>query len=183
MSYKALATFQASAYAQNAATTSSAMDTTDQAPPPPAAANAIPADVVEKITAHSKDLSAGRRKRVKPDGLATVEEISAFSVKASHAGLHSASTPGITALDVHPANDSIFLTGGIDKSVVLFNSATETVTKTFKVYRTYILDAVRSYVILGPQQEDHVGHSAPDFGRRNQRIGRSHRARLVYHVR
>jgi hypothetical protein len=75
----------------------------------------------------------GRRKRVKPDTLATPEEIQKFGPTKNFSGLHSASTPGITALDIHATHNNLILTGGADKHVVLFDSDKETIVKTFKV--------------------------------------------------
>eukprot|EP00042_Codosiga_hollandica_P030364 m.176111 g.176111 ORF g.176111 m.176111 type:complete len:498 (-) comp53337_c0_seq1:215-1708(-) len=129
---QALATFQASAAAS---AVSAGMDTTQSASADTAetsAAAGIPPAVIEKIMSNSKELSGARRKRTKPDDLASSDDIKAFKVAHSFAGLHSASNPGITALDICPNNNDLVLTGGQDKNVVLFDRKEEKVTHTFK---------------------------------------------------
>ena len=46
---------------------------------------------------------------------------------ASHPGLHSASVPGILALDINANNTSRILTGGADKTATIFNKDDEQV--------------------------------------------------------
>lgn len=47
-------------------------------------------------------------------------------------GLHSASVPGILALDIHGADTSKILTGGADKNATVFNKDTEQVVAILK---------------------------------------------------
>lgn len=47
-------------------------------------------------------------------------------------GLHSASVPGILALDIHSADTSKILTGGADKNATVFNKDTEQVVAILK---------------------------------------------------
>jgi len=47
-------------------------------------------------------------------------------------GLHSASVPGILALDIHNADTSKILTGGADKNATVFNKDTEQVVAILK---------------------------------------------------
>lgn len=130
---QALASFQAVAQSQGAVVQSAPSGSMDvETGAAPAEAAAIPADVLEAIQSHSKELSAGRRRRTKPDGLAQSEDIQKFSQKKNFNGIHSAGNPSITALDVHATQTSLILTGGADKQVVLFDSDKETIVKTFK---------------------------------------------------
>ncbi|CAF4611170.1 unnamed protein product, partial [Rotaria magnacalcarata] len=50
-----------------------------------------------------------RGKRV-PEGLTSVEDMRSFRCSATHTAIHSASNPGILALDISPKNPSIILT-------------------------------------------------------------------------
>ena len=50
-----------------------------------------------------------------------------FKTLASHHGLHSASAPGILALDINVNNNSKILTGGSDKTATVFNKDDEQV--------------------------------------------------------
>lgn len=47
-------------------------------------------------------------------------------------GLHSASIPGILALDIHAADNSRILTGGADKNATVFNKDTEQIVSILK---------------------------------------------------
>lgn len=49
-----------------------------------------------------------------------------------HKGLHSASVPGILAIDIHDADTSKILTGGADKNATVFNKDTEQVVAILK---------------------------------------------------
>jgi len=153
---QALAAFEAAAAAQGAVPKQAApqagmeVDAASNA-----SANTISAEVREKIQAHSKDLSASRRKRVKPDGLAAPEHIAKFSEAKSFSGVHSASTPGITSLDVHPTHNHIILTGGNDKHVALFDSNAEKVLHTYKGHTKKV-----SSVLLHPSADVALSGSA-----------------------
>ena len=46
--------------------------------------------------------------------------------------MHSASAPGILALDVHAADTNMILTGGNDKNATVFNKDTEQVVAVLK---------------------------------------------------
>uniref|UniRef100_A0A915P8E1 Pre-mRNA-processing factor 19 n=2 Tax=Meloidogyne TaxID=189290 RepID=A0A915P8E1_9BILA len=91
----------------------------------------IDADLIEFFTLKSQEFSSSRKQRGKnlPEDLASVEDVKRYEEIKCHDALHSASVPGITALDLQ---QHMILTGGIDKTVVLFNSQTETVENVFK---------------------------------------------------
>jgi len=57
-------------------------------------------------------------------------------------GLHSASVPGILALDIHPTNTSKILTGGADKNATVFNKDTEHVVAILKGHQKKVTRVV-----------------------------------------
>lgn len=57
----------------------------------------IPTDVGEHMAEHSKDLSKQRKKRVMPTGLASAQDIEAFSLISSHP-LHKTTKVGYVSL-------------------------------------------------------------------------------------
>uniref|UniRef100_A0A8C3A0D3 Pre-mRNA-processing factor 19 n=1 Tax=Cyclopterus lumpus TaxID=8103 RepID=A0A8C3A0D3_CYCLU len=79
-------------------------------------------------------LTTERKKRGKtvPEELVRSEDLSKYRQVASHAGLHSASVPGILALDLCPSDTNKVLTGGADKNVVVFDKSEEQIVATLK---------------------------------------------------
>uniref|UniRef100_A0AAR2JFD5 Pre-mRNA-processing factor 19 n=1 Tax=Pygocentrus nattereri TaxID=42514 RepID=A0AAR2JFD5_PYGNA len=79
-------------------------------------------------------LTTERKKRGKtvPEELVRAEDLSKYRQVASHAGLHSASVPGILALDLCPSDTNKVLTGGADKNVVVFDRRDEQIVATLK---------------------------------------------------
>lgn len=94
----------------------------------------ITEEIVEKLQEKATVLTQERKKRGKtvPEGLATADSIKQFSVKSSHPGLHSASVPGILALDISVADTDKIVTGGADKNATVFNKSTEQVVAVLK---------------------------------------------------
>jgi len=84
--------------------------------------NGITAAIIETIETTSINLSRSRKKRTIAPTLATVEEVSRYKNVSSHPP-HKASAPGITCLDIHP-NNQLVITGGMDKTAVIFNRET-----------------------------------------------------------
>ena len=91
------------------------------------------ADIVEKLQEKATVLTQERKRRGKtvPEELATVEQIKEWAALSSHPGLHSASVPGILAVDLSMDNARI-LTGGADKTATVFNKDTEQVVAALK---------------------------------------------------
>lgn len=92
-----------------------------------AAAPAEPAGITEAMLTVMKDkhkeLTKARKKRVVAAETAPAEHVSALAVVATFSP-HSASQPGITALDVHPSParaGALVLTGGADKLGLLYD--------------------------------------------------------------
>ena len=80
-------------------------------------------DTVDKLQEKARVLTNERKKRGKsvPEDLVTADDIRNFGPLASHPGLHSASIPGILALDINSKNTSKILTGGADKTATVFH--------------------------------------------------------------
>eukprot|EP01102_Stenamoeba_stenopodia_P002649 TRINITY_DN12507_c0_g1_i1.p1 TRINITY_DN12507_c0_g1~~TRINITY_DN12507_c0_g1_i1.p1 ORF type:complete len:487 (-),score=104.61 TRINITY_DN12507_c0_g1_i1:54-1514(-) len=85
-------------------------------------ANIITEELKATITSVSKQLSLERKKRVPPADLTTAAQIQSFSTLSTHP-IHKASEPGILCLDIHPTDDNKIVTGGADKTVVIFDRA------------------------------------------------------------
>merc|ERR1712156_651480 len=92
-------------------------------------------EIVDKLQDKAKVLTGERRKKSKtvPDELVDADTIKkSFKTLASHPGLHSASVPGILALDINANNTSRILTGGADKTATIFNKDDEQVVTILK---------------------------------------------------
>lgn len=111
--------------------------------------------VLQKLEEKAALLTAARKQRGKksvPEGLAKPEELSALHQTAVHTAIHSAGTPGITALDLQ---ENLVLTGGADKTVALFDTKSETVQANFKGHTKRI-----NAVVLHPNKKTAVSASS-----------------------
>jgi len=110
-------------------------------------------DIVEKLNEKAKVLTGDRRKRSKmvPEELMSADSIRGFKTLASHHGLHSASAPGILALDINVNNTSKILTGGSDKTATVFNKDDEQVVAILKGHTKKV-----SRVVYHPDGENTV---------------------------
>jgi pre-mRNA-processing factor 19 len=98
--------------------------------PPQAGADAMEVDsgapiginenITKKFEEKSKALSKDRKKRQQSPDLATPELLKEYQVVSSN-NPHKASAPGILALDLHPTQDDLVVTGGVDAQVLVFN--------------------------------------------------------------
>lgn len=100
----------------------------------PSVEEGISDEVIQKLQEKSSTLTQIRKSRGKklPEELATIDDIKSYNCIGSHTGLHSASTTGITALDVKPNDMNQIVTGGNDKTAVVFNNSTEQIVATLK---------------------------------------------------
>ncbi|XP_014672185.1 PREDICTED: pre-mRNA-processing factor 19-like isoform X2 [Priapulus caudatus] len=107
-------------------------------------------EVIRKLQDKATVLTAERKKRGKvvPEDLVKADDIRAYKQIASHPGLHSASVPGILALDLHAADTSKVITGGNDKNAVVFNKETEQVVAILKGHTKKVTS-----VIYHPEEE------------------------------
>ncbi|XP_042904557.1 pre-mRNA-processing factor 19 [Parasteatoda tepidariorum] len=115
-------------------------------------------EVIQKLQDKATLLTTERKKRGKsvPEDLVKPEQIRQFQTLASHPGLHSASVPGILAMDVCPTDTSKILTGGNDKNAAIFNKDTEQVITILKGHTKKVTS-----VIFHPE-EDTVITASPD---------------------
>ncbi|EUC65573.1 nuclear matrix protein [Rhizoctonia solani AG-3 Rhs1AP] len=90
----------------------------------------LPADIAKEINETQEKLSSARRKRKAPASYVSVAQVRTLKPKTTISSLHSASTPGINSLAISslPPPDggnadepSLFLTGGNDKIVQLYD--------------------------------------------------------------
>merc|ERR1712018_970180 len=160
---EALATLKPQAAAGNvpqqlAMTPTAAAQTTpvsDAATAPAAGGQALEAvgmtqETVDKLQEKARVLTNERKKRGKsvPEELVTADDIRNFGTLASHPGLHSASIPGILALDINANNTSKILTGGADKTATIFNKDDEQVVTILKGHAKKI-----SRVVYHPNED------------------------------
>lgn len=91
-------------------------------------------EVIQKLQDKATILTQERKKKGKtvPEELVSAEKIRGFLTLSSHPGLHSASVPGILALDINSSDNSKILTGGNDKNATIFNKDTEQVVTILK---------------------------------------------------
>uniref|UniRef100_A0A8B9Z8T3 Pre-mRNA-processing factor 19 n=1 Tax=Buteo japonicus TaxID=224669 RepID=A0A8B9Z8T3_9AVES len=97
----------------------------------------------------------GVRGKTVPEELVKPEELSKYRQVASH-GLHSASIPGILALDLCPSDTNKILTGGADKNVIVFDKSSEQILATLKGHSKKVTS-----VVFHPSQ-DLVFSASPD---------------------
>lgn len=117
----------------------------------------ISEEISQKLQEKSATLTQMRKQKGKkiPEDLATGEEIKNFKLIGSHTGLHSASISGITALDIKSNDSDRILTGGNDKTAVVFDNSREQIIATFKGHTKKI-----TQVIYHPEEETCITASA-----------------------
>ncbi|KOX68485.1 Pre-mRNA-processing factor 19, partial [Melipona quadrifasciata] len=135
----------------------------------------ITEDVIQKLQERATVLTQERKRRGRsvPEDLLPQDSIRAFQTLASHPGLHSASVPGILALDIHSADTSKILTGGADKNATVFNKDTEQVVAILKGHTKKV-----TRVIYHPE-EDIVMTASPDTTIRVWNVGTSQTTLLL----
>ncbi|XP_061383471.1 pre-mRNA-processing factor 19 [Danaus plexippus] len=123
-----------------------------------AAAVGMSPEVVSRLQDRATALTQERKRRGRtvPEGLVGPDTIRSFVTLASHPGLHSASVPGILALDINPSDHSRILTGGNDRNATVFNKDTEQVVAILKGHTKKV-----TRVIYHPD-EDTVITASPD---------------------
>lgn len=94
--------------------------------------NALPEDVVAKITTMLEVLQNERKSKKKPQGLTTKERVAAFKESSGYHTLHASSSPGVLCLSVHSSEPNWILSGGVDKKAVLYDTSKDTIVASFK---------------------------------------------------
>lgn len=116
-------------------------------------------EVIQKLQDKATVLTKERKQRgrIVPEELMSQEKIRTFMGIGSHPGLHSASTPGILALDISASDNSKILTGGNDKCATVFNKDTEQIVAVLKGHTKKV-----TTVIYHPEEETVITGS-PDM--------------------
>ncbi|KAI6232707.1 Pre-mRNA-processing factor 19 [Aphelenchoides fujianensis] len=98
-------------------------------------------EAIAKIQEKGSELSTERKQRGKtlPEGLASAETLAAYREVNVNSGIHSTGTPGITCMDLQKR---LVLTGGVDKTLALFNLDSEEIEATFKGHRKQITSCI-----------------------------------------
>uniref|UniRef100_H2YDK7 Pre-mRNA-processing factor 19 n=1 Tax=Ciona savignyi TaxID=51511 RepID=H2YDK7_CIOSA len=115
-------------------------------------------DVIQKLQDKASVLTSERKKRGKrmPEDLASADDIREYKQIASHPGLHSASVPGILCLDLCASDTYKVVTGGADKTAVVFDKESEQVITTLKGHAKKVTN------VLYHPSEDIVFTASPD---------------------
>jgi pre-mRNA-processing factor 19 len=97
-------------------------------------ANAIPEEIKSIVGNTLEALSTTRKKRKMVDEYATVDTVRTFEQKQSIPSLHASSSAGINSIVVSTksADSSVFVTGGSDKVVQVYDAANQKVLHTLK---------------------------------------------------
>ncbi|CAF2511180.1 unnamed protein product [Rotaria sp. Silwood2] len=104
-------------------------------------------EIIQKLQDKASVLTQLRKQRGKrvPEGLTNIDDMRNFRCSATHTALHSASNPGILALDISPKNSSIILTGGNDRQAVVFNKDNEQVIATLKGHQKKVTHVIHHF--------------------------------------
>lgn len=97
--------------------------------------------VIKKLEEKSKGLSKDRKKRQQSVDLAPPEALKEYQVVSSN-NPHKASAPGVLALDLHPTQEELVVTGGVDASVILFNHETGKIVSTLNGHTKRVNDVL-----------------------------------------
>jgi pre-mRNA-processing factor 19 len=92
--------------------------------------SAVPASALEVMTSTWNDLCKERKERKGAAGKTTRETVSGYAKKSSKTIHKSSGKTGINAVACCKANPDLIATGGVDKQVIVFNTATEKVVAT-----------------------------------------------------
>ena len=98
----------------------------------------------------------GRKKRAKPAGLATADTISAMKESHKQSGLHSSRSGVVTSMAVQ-ACTSRAITGGADKTAIVFDLEKQEMLFTLKVRRWRLRIETEEEVEASHQQSQGTG--------------------------
>jgi len=98
-------------------------EATSGAPRPEFQFRALPSEVKDEIVQNSEKLTKSRKSRTISETLSTVQDIDGFTCKNSFP-IHKTTAPGILSIDIHPSKPELIVTGGVDKTCVVFNTDT-----------------------------------------------------------
>ncbi len=86
----------------------------------------------EKMTEANEVLSSARKARKVPKTLNSATAVKGWSEASAALSWHSAEKPAVTALALHPSRPSLLLTGGADKTAILFDKEAGAVAATLQ---------------------------------------------------
>lgn len=91
-------------------------------------------EVKQSLADKADVLTKKRKTRGKrlPENLASQDEIRRYTTSATHPGLHSVTNPGILCIDLSAARPERIITGGVDKTAIVFDNQTEQIVATLK---------------------------------------------------
>jgi len=92
----------------------------------------LPAEVITLVDEKNQALSATRKKRKAPAGHTTAAKVKSFTAHHTIPSLHAASPAGITALALSHAQPGVFVTGGNDKVVQVYDRGADKVLASLK---------------------------------------------------
>ena len=92
----------------------------------------LPKEFVAKIDETNAALTATRRKRKPAPEHATSEQVKTYTSQHTIGSLHSPKTPGINTLALSRTQSGLFVTGGNDKIVQLYDKSNDRVVATLK---------------------------------------------------
>ena len=138
-------------------------------------ASGLSDEVIKALEAKAAVLTADRKKRGKgiPEEMAKPEDLKNYKALASHTGLHSASVPGLLALDICPSDPSRIVTGGNDKNATVFDKNTEQIVSVLKGHSKKVTS-----VVYHPNKEN-VITASPDSHIRVWNILESQTTKIV----
>ncbi|POY73405.1 hypothetical protein BMF94_3743 [Rhodotorula taiwanensis] len=96
-----------------------------------ASSEGLPADAKQRVEQTAATLSAGRKKRKPSPEAATIDEVKAFVQGTTIPSVHTTKPPGVAALTL-AKNGELFVSGGMDKNVIVFDRSTSKPVATLK---------------------------------------------------
>ncbi|KAG8836043.1 hypothetical protein FRC17_010507 [Serendipita sp. 399] len=95
-------------------------------------ANAVPEDTVAIVEETLNTLSATRKRRKMVEDYATVDTVRSFEPRQTIPSLHASSPAGINSIVVSSQSPDVFVTGGNDKIVQVYDASSQKVLYTLK---------------------------------------------------
>jgi len=100
----------------------------------------LPEEIKAAVQAKSQELAKDRKKRQPAATLATAEEIKSYDAITT-VPLHTASgSRGISSVDINPSSQNVILTGGVDGSLILFDSKEKKILATLSDHSKKVTD-------------------------------------------
>ncbi|GAA5990215.1 hypothetical protein JCM10908_005877 [Rhodotorula pacifica] len=107
------------------------------------AAGGLPADAKQRVEQTVAALSATRKKRKPSPDAASVDEIKAFAQGTTIPSVHTTKPPGVAALTL-AKNGELFVSGGMDKGVIVFDRSTSKPIATLKGHTKKVTSVLAS---------------------------------------